>query len=549
MEYGRVKRSGSLVRAADAVRGASYVCPTCGLPLELRRGEDLEYFAHWRGLEDTRDCEFFAPGAGESGRPQGADDAIVLVDPSVEDDPAELGLILDQLDGEWRVGLRLPEIPHDELGGEVSLNELRRARVEVSAGDVAVSRISGLDLRPGVGAARVQVPPSVRDYQARVAGPWPPAIDTRRWQLQSRGLEVKGTLFRLRSGEWTRLLMNSRVHSGERLLVLAETGWARPESLVAEKHAQISSGGLTWIIWEIRLPDEPVDSATAWLARIGHRFVQKPWSVELAAPPRMLDERGEPLFWVGDSPVLTLEAPQGGAEATVSVEVGTDSVNASVTAPASRRIHVAIPGQRAELARIGVFTERKATLTIGFVEPPSRESLLEALAKTARLRVWLGHQVVEAWHEPSCRVPVGSLAVQGVLVDLGLDGARVRVTVWERDKQRSRPGLDARSAARAIESSLSTASRIELDAENFGRVEIVPQRVTVEPPRNVGSGGRLSWYDHLASMSPRASEHTVATVIGQPRAAMSLIVRRVGPSALIRARLELRRRRGVGGHR
>lgn len=547
MEYARVKKSGILVRAADAVRGANYVCPTCGLPLELRRGENLEYFAHWRGLEATRDCEFFAPGSGEGERPQAADDSIPSLDASVEDDPGELGLVLDQLDGAWCVGLRLPEIPHDELG-ELSLNELRPARVEVAAGDVVVSRISGLDLRPGVSAARVRVPPSVREYQSRVAGLWPRTIDTRRWQLQSRGLEVQGTLFRLRGGEWTRLLMNSRVHSGERLLVLAESGWSRPESVVAEKHAQTSSGGLTWIIWEVRLPDEPVESATVWLARIGHKFVQRPWSVEVATPPRVLDERGAPVFWVGDSPVLTLEAAQGGAEATVSVDVGTDSLEASVTAPASRRVHVAIKSQHAAVTRIGVFTESRANLEIAFVEPPSRESLLEVLANTPRLRVWFGEQVVEAWREPNCKVPVAHRAAQQVRVDLGVDSARARVTVWERGKQRSAAGLDARSAARVIEGALSTASRIELDADNLGRVEIVPQRATVELPRNSFMGGRLSWHDHVASLSLRAADRMVATVLEQPRVPKSFVVRRVGASGLVRARLALRRRHEAGGH-
>jgi hypothetical protein len=544
VDYARIKKSGSLVHARDAVRGTSYVCPTCGLSLELRRGDDLEYFAHWRGLESTRDCDLFVPG--DSAGPRINDSGVL--DARVEDDPVELGLILDQVDSEWSVGLRLPEIPHDELG-EVSLTELRPGSVEVTAGAAVISRISALDLRPGVGSARVQVPPTVQEYQACAAGPWPRTIDTTRWRLRSRGLEVQGTLFRLRGGEWTRLFRNSRVHFGERVLVVAEARWPRPDSILAEKYAQISSGGLNWIIWEVRLPDEPVESATVWLARLGHEFIHRPWSVELAAPPRTINERGEPVFWVGDSPVVTLEAPQAGADAMLSVKLGTDSHNASVVAPENRRVHVAISSQQVQRSRIGVFTARSENLEIAFVERPSDESLLEMLTTTPRLRVWLGDQVVGAWREPTCKVPVTSRAVPEVRVDLGVDSARARVTVWERGKQRSSPGLDGRSAARLIRSSLSTASRIELDGDNLGRVEIVPQRVTLDLPRKASVTARLSWHDHVASLGPHAEERTAPTLLEQPHRATSFVVRPVGAAALARARLALRGRRHAGGHR
>jgi hypothetical protein len=466
----------------------------------------------------------------------------------VEDDPAELGLIIDQLDGEWGVGLRLPEIPREELG-DVSLNELRPASVEVSVGGTVVSRVSALDIRPGVGTARVAVHPTVQEYRARAAGSWPLAINAQRWQLQARGIDARGTLFRLRGGEWTRLLSESGVHHDECLLVLADERSSPPPSIVTETHARISgANGWRCTLWEVQIPDEPTASVVAWIQRLEHVLVPRPWSIDLATPPRACDERGKPIFWVGDAPVLALQAPQAGAEARVWFSVGTESINASVKTAKSRDAHVAIKSQDVGPARLTAIAERSVNIDVAFAHRPSLAAILQLLTRTPRVRAWIGDLAIEAWHGPTSIVPVTRVLPE-VRVDLGSEDARARVTVWERGKQRSSRGLDARNAARAIEVALPTASRIELDADNLGRLDIVPAHEAAATRHRSSVMDRLAWHDHVVSLCNPPEGQSTPTIIEQPRSPMSLALKRVGAPSLARSRQALRRRHEAGGTR
>lgn len=544
IEYGR-STSGQIVRVADARRGARYTCPTCGLLLELRRGEQLEYFAHWRNLPGTKDCELFSPGEAGPGVDTNTASRRSLAE--VEEDPSELGLLLAHADGRWGVGLRLPEIPGDELG-ETSLGALRSALVDVYAGRDRLTRVSALDLRPGVGAARVDVSPTLQAFRIQAGGSWPSTIDSERWSLTTRALEAKGDLFRFRRGEWTRLVARSGVHQSETLLVLSDERCPPPGSIVCEKHARLTSNGLHWTIWEVRLPIDPDASVTTWLARLGHDLVPRSWSVDLATPPRAYGDGGEPIFWVGDSPVLRLDAPQSAAVAIVSFESGTNSHSASVAASGSGAVHVGITVRDSGPTRLAVAGGRSASLDIGFSQQPGCAALLEQLSQTPRLRLRIAEQTLEAWQGPEHRVRVPLREQLDVHVDLGVETARARITVWEHGKQRTRRGLDARGVERAIHDALATASRIDVDADNLGRVVVLPARAALEAPREREIDDRLGWRDEVVSRSSQHEPHTLPTLLERP-GSTSLIVRRVGPAALVRSRLALRRRLETGGRR
>jgi hypothetical protein len=545
MDYAKDAFSGKIVAAQNAFRGHRYVCPRPGCGGQVYLPEVHIQRPHFRHYprEGTPECDQYHPGTYT------ASGATTTTLAEVEEDPSELGLLLTQLDGIWGLGLRLPEIPGDELG-DGTLHELRSAYIEICAGQKLFLKVSALDLRPGVGAARVDVVPSIQEFSTEPEGVWPETIDKERWHLKSRGLEVKGTLFRLRCGEWTRLRAGSGVHQGETLILLADARCAPPDSVVTQACAHISSTSIHWTIWEVHFPSEDIDSISIWLKRLGHELLPRPWSVELATPPHAYNERDEPVFWVGDSPIFTLEAPSCGSEALASCTIGTNSFRTIVKASEENIAHIIVGSVNTALARLDVDTELNASFDICFAQKPSRAALLQLLAETPRMRVFLGELCIEAWRGASHRISITPHELPEVRIDLGADNVRISLTLWERGKQRSSRGLACSDAERIVRAALSTASRIELEADNFGHIEIVPVLTAVDTPREDFAGSRLAWHNHVSSLSTHIEEPVSPSLLVQPRSETSLVMRLVGAAPLIRARLDLRRRKKeVGGAR
>lgn len=537
VEYG-LSKTGTLVHVTAASRGVPYYCPTCGQRLELHRGPKIECFTHWRGLEGTKECDFFVPGRGSTSH--GTSATSPPLEALVEDDPSELGLILDQLDGEWGLALRLPEIPLDELGA-LPLSALRGAMVEIVVGGDPVSRISALDLRPGVGGARIFVPPSLQEYGAQPIGLWPSTIEDQRWNLRSRALDAKGTLFRLRRGEWTRLVARSVVHAGESLLMLADERCPPSKRVSAQGHARLAASGLNWRIWEMRLPNELDAELAMWLARIGHDFVPRPWSVRLGNPPRAYSSDGQPIFWIGDRAVLRLEAPTEDAETFATFSFGSNSQGATVRASAGSALNLAVTCRTAGPASLSLDDEQSKSLDVLFVARPDGVAIAQLLEQTPRLRLWVGELRFEAWTGSVHRLSVQSQTLPEVRVDLASESARGRVTLWERKRQRSYSGLAAREIAEIVRNALHTASRIAIDAENLGRIELAP---TIASARTCSTTpDRLSWRDYAQRMNGAPHTRLVPVISNHPRIGSQLILRKVDRSGLVRARLALKRRR------
>lgn len=539
MDYARDRLNRKIVAAGDASHSRLYECPRpgCGgrvyLPyVRVQR----PHFRHHPG-EGTTECDEYYPGAG-----YGHDSGAFTV-AAVEDDSSDLGMLLAEVDGRWGLGLRLPEIPAEQLG-DASIGVLRSAMVEVLEGTTIACHVSALELRPGIGSARVDISPGLQAYRTQTSGSWPDSIDQSRWSLESRCLEATGSLFRLRRGEWVRLRINSSVHYGETLLVLADARCIPPDPVLKETHARVASTGMLWVIWEVQLPYDPVSAVIAWLTRLGHQLVPRPWSLECVTPARAYDENNQPVFWVGDSPVLVVDAPQQETDALVAAKVGSNMHSSNVRVPETGIAYVALSRRRdVGSTHVAVIAERGARLDINFISRPTSDAIVEILALTPRLYVWIGEQVFEAWRGLAHRFLIKGHEQPQVRVDLGSTTARVRVTIWERGKQRTRPGLDARSAERTVEAVLATASRITLDAESLGRIELLPALPLSTPLRTHSREDRLAWRDYIAGSSRPTNDSGTIAFVEQPRGAPAFVARSVAPATLVRTRLAQRRRR------
>jgi hypothetical protein len=467
-DWGRDTRTGANIHVSKADREGVYVCPVCRIRLELRRGNELEYFAHWRGLEGTRACELFSPTGGGAPPIVVAPRATVVSvrpDTRVEDNVFEAGLLAELTDGRWTIALRLPVLQGDELG-EHSLADLRPANVEVAVGQTT-QRVSALELLSGDGCARVIVPPDVATYRTKPSGTWPTSIETSRWRTEIRGLDPKGTLFRLRRGDWTRLQTGSGVHLGESLLLVADASLRAPEGVLETCGHDIVGEQRTWRLWQLSLTER----LAPWLSERGHTIVPKRWHVTSAVPPRSHTDRREPVYWVGDTVVLALEAPAPKARLDVTFMSGSNTYGTTVVTNEVARSAVAITSRVSGRVR---FQASAARLDIVFEDRPTIEDTVQLLRQTARVQVWIGERCFEPWSTEPHQLKVDLRNPPPVRVELGGETVRASVTTWTHGRQRTFRSRSDREVAKIIEQNLATASRIEVDGENLGRVTFSP---------------------------------------------------------------------------
>lgn len=537
MQHATDLHTGKVVAAENAHWWRAYVCPRpgCGGQVYLPRvfSKQSPHFRHYPG-EGTKECDEYYPNSGGGGS------NVVPIVARIEDDPAELGLLLVQVDERWALGIRLPEIPDAQLGVS-SLKELRDAFVEISAGPEFSTRVSALDLRPGIGIARVDIAPSIRTFCTQATGAWPTFIDKSIWKLECRGLDRKGSLFRLRGGEWTRLFAGSGVYPEETLLLIADAQLALPESIASIRHAQIPGHPDDWAIWEICITDQPSHAERAWLAGLGHGLIPRPWRVELVTPPRTIGDHGDPVFWIGDTAMLLVHAPHDAAQAQATYKFGTNCYGSAITISENRQTYVALELRQLGSTWFSVSGERTAAIELSVRSRPSDSKSRKALAQVPRLRIWIGDLALESWQNPTNEVPLAHNLLPDVRVDLGTECARAQARAWVRGKQRISSGLDGLGTAKFIQEFLSAASRIEIDAGNFGKLALVPLLATNSAIKGAHDSHRLRLYDRVLQSASRP-----AGPLHESDAATQFRSTHISNAALVRGRLAQRRRPKTG---
>jgi hypothetical protein len=413
----------------------------------------------------------------------------------VEDAANEPGLGIElSPDGGWSLFVRVPEIPLREMPG-VTLPALVPARVRLRVGGNEVGKIPALDLRPGVGVGRAMVPPSTAVYQLTPEGAWPFSIGLQRWRSFARGLDRKGTVFRLRRGEWLRIRESSTIEWGEQLILVAERTTPSPASCSARVLSETSYGGMTWTARQISVPRSPGAELIEWFARLRIEIAERAWSVSLSTIPAEFDEAGVPGYLVNETITCSFVSPFGDATTFAYVRGDTERLATPVTADAASRCYVkcSTPEVGRYSLAVGDALASKQVFTVR--RTPSIEELRVAISEAPRLVVRCGDETLEGW----------GLTAQ---VQANLDPSTIEVTTThgELDARLDIGWSDGRHERHALDETVAEATRrlrrilsektawVRVDAGALGSVEVTVVNESVREQTIERRTSRLAGY-------------------------------------------------------
>ncbi len=336
------------------------------------------------------DCELYHPGLTNY-----ASSPTIAAVASAEDGPDEIGMCLE--DGEsWTTYLRFPEL--SDLGKEVRLRSLQTGSVEVEGAGVRLS-VSLMELRPGIGSARLLVPPTVASYSVAPRGVWPSSISQAPWKGTVRGLNPRGTVFRIRRGEWVRLKDDSAVELGEELRIVAESLNAPPESCSPKQTGEVSHNRLNWRMWRIVLPVECNLALERWAEGIRVVVLEPTWKLSILSIPQAFASPSRvPIFGVRETLIAKLQSPQPGAQTSLSLNVGASGQKVAVGALSGTTAFVSFT-----VAWPGANHFEVSDRTTGWFETEPKATIAElrkSLGTVPILKVIIGNSVAETWKAP-----------------------------------------------------------------------------------------------------------------------------------------------------
>ena len=480
MRYARDDRAKKDVDAhevGESRRSRAYSCPTCGARVHYKRSIGLSpnpIFAH-NPHEGSSDCENYYPWQGGFDAPSSPSPVAIRPRVAVEDTPDELGLCLEDAEI-WTTYLRVPEMSAVELGS-LSPRALTSAFVEVDSGGER-NRLPLIDLRPGVGSARLAVPPMTPAYKITTTGSWPTGVRQKRWQTTSRGLSSRGTLFRLRHGEWVRLREGSPVELGEELRVVADQRNSPPAECQPVAGKVISFRGQNWRMWRVALPAVSSRQFEVWTESLGVDAVEPVWDVRIANVPEDVDPESQfSVFSTRKMLIARIRSPRSGASADISLSAGSARYSDSFstgrgTDTAFLAFSVAWPGSN----ELRVSYDDRSSVRFETREAQDLSDLKRALGAVPVLRVMVGEALVQSWGEPF-EVPIPRLNEQAPHITLLPDLEDLRVGLrWEGPEgEGAEDSLSLENATRRLNSffELRRGTAVRVDAGALGCVKLL----------------------------------------------------------------------------
>jgi len=525
-----------LVEASNAAPRRDYTCPCCCGRVYLRSGYEREpHFAHFRG-EGTVECEEYYPGDHSDNGGTGPN---YIHESKVEDEPEQLGLILQHSERSWELLLRVPEIPFDELG-LTPFQSLLKCSVIVSAGEAKVGTLSGIDIRPGIGTSCVPVPPTTQPYKTEPSGKWPTRVPVHRWQAKCRGLLETGSLFRIRGGAWVRLREYSAVHGGEQLVVVAPARRPPPSDILVESWYPFASPELQWSAWLVQLPIRLSREVEEWLGGLGHTVVPRSWSAEILSVPHAI-RANHPIFLAGETITFKLVTPESQAQTTISLTWGSNAHLATARASGTSDLFAAASHMPNGISRLDVAEGPASSVALECERPPNSERIESILATTPRLRVQIGLASCEAWVNPTLdyyRRPVSGEPGE-IAITTGVDDFRVDVVSHFQSFRQVRLAVSLKEAEHLVTAALPEAISIEINAGNLGRVELRRRQPDVARP--YPTCHRLAHWIWTLERSSRDHKEITSLLYRLPRQPSRVVVAKSSATILPHIRSQMRR--------
>lgn len=480
MRFAQVTETSHIVEASKSLLGkyGSYVyrCSTCGSRVFLRLGDWRKpHFAHFPG-EGSADCEDYRPGSG------GGTSQNYSICVGVEDSADKAGLCLEDNGQNWSIYLRLPEIPNDELGA-VSLSALQSAQVEVYAGNVLLKPLKAIELRPGVGSARVSVIPTSDRYATSPSGKWPANVYTGRWELTSDGLTQIGTLFRFSCSEWVRLRPRSLVKWGESLCVVTHAQVHPPLICSPIPVRKTHTSSAMWMLWRIVLPQEPSAAVERWLESLDHSVAEPMARVKILSIPDSFDpETRLSQFTHGTPLIAKVSVPYAGAKSLLALYFSTNRIVEPVNPDPNSsdtyfEISLATPG----ICSLEVDAARETVAEFAIINQHRISDIRHRLSQLPKLRLSIGPDHFEAWSDQKTAIAINKLNTDPeVSINLGIEGCPIDLTYSSHNERIVRTQISPREVERLLKSIISKRRRgnLRVDAGALGSIDLA--LITIE---------------------------------------------------------------------
>ena len=407
------------------------------------------------------DCDLYHPSFGG--------EASTVWAGALEDDgTSEFDLCLDDQEN-WSIYLRFFEISDI---GNTRLRTLADASVNIVTGSDS-KNISLMELRPGVGSARLVVPPSINSYDATASGKWPADLPSDRWSGSCAGMNLRGTPFVFRNGEWERLRSGVELKLGSEIRIVAEATNAPPAMYSSGASVTVSHNKVAWRMWRVSLPDAVSNALDRWAEAIEVSFAQPIDELSLLGVPHGFGPDG-PIFAAGHCFVAKVKWAPGEAQGTLSLRTPLGSESCSTWPTEEFPTYLTFSICDVGMTTLTANFDRRGSVGVETAAGPTPVEVRMKLDTVRPLEIWIGDISVTAWQEAvSLRATPGQRELPPVTILPDHDALRFDMHWTTEDGVKCDYGLTAQMVQHRLAASWGQDANFHINAGSFGSVRLL----------------------------------------------------------------------------